>query len=327
MTTLSLDPALAAFADAIHTKVGTAPPRIPPAAPAAGQSRAEWLADVEEARSVGDGLAAIVIDQHDLPLAQVAAVVDQPIPVAGAALQSRVYVPYGDGPFPALVYLHGGAWWLAGGSRGFALNDRHCRILCAGAETIVVTVDYRLAPEFPFPIQLEDAYDAVRWVQQGEHALAIDRQNVSVSGTSSGGNLAAALCLLARERGAPAIRAQLLHVPALDLTLRSPSVLANPEIVGQLHAVIDLYVSPDQRSVPTVSPLLANDLGGLPAAFIATGRYDPLRDDGERYAERLSEDGTAVRWIDYPMFHGIGLPETIRMMYADMVASLRVAQA
>jgi len=326
VTTTFLDPALEAFADAIHAKVGTAPPRIPPAAPASGRSRAQWLADVEDARAAGDGLAAIVIGDLELPRPDVAAVVDQPIPVAGATIPSRVYVPHGEGPFQALVYFHGGAWWLAGGERGFALNDSHCRILCAGARAVVVNVDYRLAPEFPFPVQLEDAFDAVRWVQQGDHSLAVDRANVSVSGTSSGGNLAAGICLLARERGTPAIRKQILHVPALDLTLRSPSVVADTEFVDQLSAVIDLYVSPEQRSEPTVSPLLADDLGGLPPAFIATGQYDPLRDDGRRYAERLEAAGVAARWMDYPMFHGIGLPQTFVAMYADMVAALRAAQ-
>jgi acetyl esterase len=326
MTTVALDPALAEFARVVHASVGTAPPRIPSAAAAPGQSPAQWLADVEDARSVGDGLAAIVIDHLDLPRPEVAAVLDQPIAVAGAAIHSRVYIPHGEGPFPAVVYFHGGGWWLAGGARGFALNDSHCRILCAGAETIVVTVDYRLAPEFPFPLQLEDAFDAVCWVQQGDHTLAIDRENVSVCGSSSGGNLAAAVCLLAREGGAPAIAAQILHVPALDLTLGSPSVLADPETASHLSAVIDLYVAPEQRSEPTVSPLLADDLGGLPPAFIATGRYDPLRDDGQRYAERLFADGTAVTWIDYPMFHGIGLPETMRTMYADIIGTLRAAR-
>jgi len=326
MTTASLDPALTEFADAIHAKVGTAPPRIPPAAPASGQSRAQWLAEVEDARAAGDGLAAIVLEHLRLPRPDVAAVLDQPIPVDGATIQSRVYVPPGEGPFPGLVYFHGGAWWLAGGARGFALNDSHCRILCAGAGTIVVNVDYRLAPEFPFPVQLEDAFDAVCWVQQGDHALAVDRELLSVSGTSSGGNLAAAVCLLARERGAPAIRAQILHVPALDLTLRSASVLADPEAAVHLSAVVDLYVSPEQRAEPTVSPLLADDLGRLPPTFVATGQYDPLRDDGQRYADRLFADGTAVRWVDYPTCHGIGLPETIQSMYGDMVAALRAAR-
>ena len=323
MTTTALDPALVELAETIHAKVGTAPPRIPPAAPGGSQTRAQWLAEVEAARSIGDGLAAIVIDHLGLPRPDVAAVLDQPIPVTGGTIDSRVYVPHGEGPFPGVVYFHGGAWWLGGGTRGFALNDRHCRILCADAATIVVNVDYRLAPEFPFPVQLEDAFASVRWVQEADHALEVDRAKVTVSGTSSGGNLAAAVCLLARERRSPAIRAQILHVPALDLTFRSSSVSQDPDAARQLSAVTDLYVSPEQRSDPRVSPLLADDLGGLPPAFIATGRHDPLRDDGQRYAERLSADGTAATWIDYPMFHTIGLPETLRAMYANMSEALR----
>src|SRR5207245_2641629 len=107
----------------------------------------------------------------------------------------------------------------------------------------------------------------------------------------------------------------------------SSSIQEDPETARHLAAVVDLYVARDQRSEPSVSPLLANELGGLPSAFIATGQYDPLRDDGRRYAERLSADGTDVAWIDYPMFHGIALPETMEAMYADMVAALRASQA
>jgi acetyl esterase len=327
MTAAALNPALAEFADVIHAKVGTAPPRIPPACPTSGQSRAEWLAEVEYARAEGDRLAAIVIDHLGLPTPEVAAVDERLIPVRGATITSRVYVPRGAGPFPALVYLHGGAWWLAGGVRGFALNDSHCRILCAAAETVVINVDYRLAPEFPFPVQLEDAFDAVVWTQRAADALGLDPENVSISGTSSGGNLAAAVCLLGREQGGPRIRSQLLHVPALDLTLQSASLQEDRETISHLSAVIDLYVSRQQRLRPTVSPLLADDLRDLPPAFIATGQHDPLRDDGRRYADRLSADGTEVSWVDYPMFHGIGLRETMEAMYADMVSALRIFQA
>ena len=323
MTALTMSPALADLAEAIHAKVGTAPPRIPPASPAPNQSREEWADEVEDARAEGDRLAGIVIEHLRLPRPNVAAVHDQLVPVGGATIPSRCYIPHGTGPFPAVVYYHGGAWWLAGRARGFALNDSHCRILCEGASAVVVTVDYRLAPEFPFPVQLEDAFDAVRWLQTGDHALPIIRDAISVSGTSSGGNLAAAVCLLARERGGPVIRSQLLHVPALDLTLGSPSVREDRETAGHLDEVVDLYVRPNQRLDPAVSPLLAEDLGGLPPTFIATGQFDPLRDDGARYAHRLSTDGTKVTWVDYPMFHGIALRETLDAMYADMITALR----
>lgn len=323
MTAATLSPALAELADAIQAEVGTAPPHIPSAAPAPGGTRAAWLAEVEVARAEGDRLASIVGDRLVLPAPEVRSVRDEPIPVHGGNIVGRVYVPHGEGPFPAVVYFHGGAWWLAGGARGFALNDSHCRILCAGAGMVVVNVDYRLAPEFPYPVQLEDAFAAVRWTQMSEDTLDVDGKNVSVCGTSSGGNLAAAVCLLARQRGTPSIVGQLLHVPALDLTLGSPSVQEDPGTAEHLSAVIDLYVAARQRAEPSVSPLLADDLGGLPPAFIATGQHDPLRDDGRRYAERLSADGTDAVWVDYPMFHTIGLPETIEAMYADMVAALR----
>jgi acetyl esterase len=323
MTVATLSPALADLADAIQAEVGTAPPQIPSASPGPGQGRAEWLAEVEAARAEGDRLAAIVIDRLGLPVPEVSSIRDMQIPVNGGNLASRVYVPHGEGPFPAVVYFHGGAWWLAGGSRGFALNDSHCRILCAGAATVVVSVDYRLAPEFPYPMQLEDAFAAVRSTQMSVSSLEVDGENVSVSGTSSGGNLAAAVCLLARQRGGPSIAGQLLHVPALDLTLGSPSIQEDPATAGHLSAVIDLYATAEQRAEPSVSPLLADDLAGLPQAFIATGQHDHLRDDGRRYAERLSAAGTDAVWIDYPMFHTIALPETLDAMYADMISALR----
>jgi acetyl esterase len=323
MTAETLDPALAEFAAVIHAKVGTVPPRIPPPSPAIDQTHSEWLAEIEAARAEGDRLAGIVIEHLDLPSPDVGAVEDHVIPVRDGAVRCRVYLPKGDGPFPGLVYLHGGAWWLAGGTRGFALNDSHCRILCADAQTVVVSIDYRLAPEFPFPIQLDDAFESVAWTHCSGDDLRIDSANVSIAGTSSGGNLAAAVCLLARERGGPPIRAQILHVPVLDLTLGSPSVQADSEMEDHLSAVIDLYVTREQRTKPTVSPLLANDLSNLPPAFIATGQHDPLVDDGRRYAERLLADGTDATWVDYPMFHGIGLPSTMAAMYADIVAALR----
>jgi acetyl esterase len=327
MTAETMNPALANFANLIHAKVGIEPPLIPSASPTVGQTRDEWLADVEAARAEGDRLAGIVAEHLGLSAADVAAVEERPIPVQGTTVNSRVYIPHGQGPFPGLVYLHGGAWWLAGGARGFALNDSHCRMLCAEGKTVVVTVDYRLAPEFPFPIQLEDAFQAVAWVQRADNEFGIDPSKVSVAGTSSGGNLAAAVCLLARDRGGPKIQSQILHVPVLDLTLQSDSVHEDPETARHLEAVIDLYVTSRQRDQPTVSPLLAADLRNLPPAFIATGRYDPLRDDGRRYAERLLAEGTEAAWIEYSMFHGIGLPETLNAMYSDMAAVLRTFHA
>jgi len=148
-----------------------------------------------------------------------------------------------------------------------------------------------------------------------------------VMGGSSGGNQAAAVCLLARDRGGPAIRSQMLHVPALDLTLSSPSAREEPAVLAGLTGVVRLYATAEQVLDPYVSPLLAEDLSGLPPAVIVTGEYDFIRDDGRRYAVRLAEAGVEVRALEYPMLHNISLPETTEQMFADMIEAVGVAQA
>ena len=323
----TLDPRLAAIVGEIMAALPATPPEPPTPAPKPGQSRAEWAADVAAARSAHDAPPEVVA--HLLPPRSptVASVIDHDIDVDGGQVTARVYSPVGAGPFPAIVFYHGGAWWLAGGETGFGLTDGFCRIYCAETGSVVVNVDYRLAPEHPYPRQLEDSYTGMLWTVEHASELNVDPANVSVMGQSSGGNLAAAVCLLARDRGGPAIRSQTLHIPGLDLTLTSPSITEDPATLAGLRQVRLLYAREDQFTDGYVSPLLAEDLSGLPPAIIVTGEHDFVRDDGRRYAARLTAAGVDVRALEYPMLHGVALPETTEQMLADMVTALREVQA
>ncbi|GAA1711769.1 alpha/beta hydrolase [Fodinicola feengrottensis] len=308
----TMDPRLAMLVAEVMSQLPADLPALPSPWPAPGQSRAEWLAEVTAVRAAHDAPADVLAQLLPAAPPDAPTVSDREVEVEGGRITVRVYTPAGEGPFPALVYYHGGAWWLGG---GFALTDLYCQRFCAALGSVVVNVDYRLAPESPYPQQLEDAYAALLWT-----VSSLRPTEVSVAGASSGGNLAAALCLLARDRGGPAIRSQLLHVPGLDLTLSSPSLRADPAVLPNLDGVRRLY-STDWEN-PYVSPLLATDLAGLPPAVIVTGRHDFLRDDGRRYAERLSEAGVPVVALEYPMLHNIALPETIETMVTEMTAAL-----
>lgn len=296
-------------------------PPIPSREPAPGQSREDWLDEVRTIRDAHDAAAKVLAVHLVTDAPKVASVVDHKVEADGRPLTARVFTPEAPGPHPGIVFFHGGAWWLAGGETNFALTDDYCRTFAARVPAVVVNIDYRLAPEAPFPHQLHDSFAGLEWVVAHAAELDIDPERIAVMGASSGGNQAAAVCLMARERGHPRIAAQILHVPVLDLTGGSPSLREDPSW-DDLNDVIDLYATGDQRSHPLASPLLADTLAGLPPAVIVTGEYDALRDDGRRYVERLAADGVLVRHLHYPMLHNIALPETSEQMFADMVGAI-----
>jgi acetyl esterase len=302
-------------------------PPFPSPAPSGGQSREEWLAEVATCRARWDALAAAGSSTAGRTGPDVGSVRDHPIPVEGAAITARAYTPVGSGPFPAIVSYHGGAFWMAGGEVGFALAEAPCRDLCAGLGSVVVHVDYRLAPEHPYPVQLEDNYTALTWVVDHAAELDVDPANLSVMGASSGANQAAAVCLLARNRGGPTLRGQILLAPTLDFTGSSPSIAQEPMAALVKAVVAPLYAPPDRWTDPLVSPLLAEDLSGLPPAVIVTGAHDPLRDDGRRYAQRLGGAGVDVWWREYPMLHDVALPETYSQLTGDLVTAVGTIQA
>ena len=240
------------------------------------------------------------------PSKPVAQVNDRVIPGPAGEIPVRVYTPEGDGPFPLLVYVHGGSWVIC----TLDTHDGLCRRLANQAGCVVVSVDYRLAPEHPFPAAPEDCYAATQWVAAHATTLNGDATRVAVGGDSAGGNLAAVVALLARERGGPPLVFQLLIYPATDLRMGSPSIEENAEGYGLTKRDMLWFRGHYLRSAadatdPLASPLLAPDLRGVPPALIITAEYDPLWDEGERYGARLREAGVPVTISRYDgMIHG-----------------------
>lgn len=259
----------------------------------------------------------------------VASVTARAIPGPGGPLEVWIYRPMD--PFrAALVYFHGGGW-VIGTLEG---ADGSCRQLANRGRCVVVSVGYRLAPEAKFPSPVEDAYASVRWVADHAPELGVDPSRIAVGGSSAGGNLAAAAGLVARDRGGPPIAFQLLTVPVTELRSSARSTDEFAEGYGLTRADMEWYgshyVATDaDRDHPYASVLRA-DLNRLPPAFVITAECDPLRDDGEAYADRLREAGIAASHKRYPgMFHGfLGFPEQLtdaEEAFEDAGAALRAA--
>ncbi len=253
------------------------------------------------------------------PVTPVSTVEDRRVPRDGGAEDAvpvRVYTPRSRPAhdLPAVVYLHGGGWVIG----DLDTYEPDCRRLADATGALVVGVDYRLAPEHPFPAALEDTWAVLCWAA---HRYG----RVAVAGDSAGGNLAAALVLRARDAGGPQVTAQMLNYPVLDATASMPSYEEfdeGPNLTsGEMRWFIGAYLPREQdRRNPLASPLLAADLAGLPPAVVSTAGYDPLRDEGDRYAERLRAAGVEVVHRRYDsLVHGfVGL--------GDGVAACRVAR-
>jgi acetyl esterase len=238
---------------------------------------------------------------------EMASVTDRTVPGPAGDIPVRVYVPTDDpGPRPVLVYFHGGGWVIG----DLDTHDGTVRAVAEGSGVTVVSVDYRLAPEHPFPAALDDCLAAVRWVAANAADLDVDAARLAVGGDSAGGNLAAVVAQALRG-GGPDVRFQLLVYPVTDGTLSLPSVEENAEGYFLTTATMtwfwQQYVGDGDWTDPRVSPLHADDdvLAGLPPALVITAEYDPLRDEGEAYAARLAAagvDATASRYDR--MIHG-----------------------
>jgi acetyl esterase len=201
-------------------------------------------------------------------------------------------------PPPVLVYFHGGGWTIG----DLDTHDVLCRQLCDQAGVAVVSVDYGLGPEQPFPRAVDDCLAATRWVRQEAQALGVDAQRLAVSGDSAGGNLAAVVALLMRDAGDHAPLLQLLIYPATDMRAVAPSHTSNGQgyllTRDSIHYYRGHYISdPALWSDWRASPLLAKDLTRLPPALVLTAGYDPLRDEGRQYADALSAAGNAVQYV------------------------------
>ena len=245
--------------------------------------------------------------QPDAP--EVAVVRELSAPGPGGAISLRAYRPAGSDAaarLPVLVYYHGGGWVIG----DLDTHDTLCRELCNLSGCAVVAVDYRMGPEHPFPAAVDDALAATRWIHANASSLHVDASRLAVGGDSAGGNLAAVVALAARDAGNLPITFQLLIYPATDQSRTAASHATNGE--GYLltrdtmryfhdHYIHDIAQDREWRA----SPLLHADHAGLPPAFLLTAGYDPLRDEGLQYAQKLSEAGSIATLVNFErQIHG-----------------------
>jgi acetyl esterase len=231
---------------------------------------------------------------------------DRVIPGPAGEIAVRVYTPEGNGPFPVLVFFHGGGWVLG----NLDSHDETCRILTNATGALTIAVDYRLAPEHKFPAAAEDCYAAAKWAAENASSLGGDGGRLAVGGDSAGGNLSAAVAQMARDRGGPHLCHQLLLYPAIDPACDTRSQKALAE--GYLLSRADMfwfwnhYLRGEQdRANPYANPARAQNFRGLAPATVITAEFDPLRDEGEAYAARMREAGVPLVCTRYDgVIHG-----------------------
>jgi acetyl esterase len=236
------------------------------------------------------------------------AISDHTVPGAQGAIPIRIYAPADPGAAasPALLDIHGGGFVVGSIDMEHAFATQVARDLGA----VVVTPEYRLAPEHPFPAGVDDCFAVLQWVAANASELGVDATRIAVGGQSAGGGLSAAIALMARDRGGPSICFQFLGIPELDHRLETASMRAfvDTPLWNRPNAELSwsYYLGPDVVSVsPYASPAMATDLVGLPPAYVTTMEFDPLRDEGISYALRLLEAGVSVELHSYPgTFHG-----------------------
>jgi acetyl esterase len=241
---------------------------------------------------------------------------DDPVPVGDVSdftieseereIPARAYVPEGEGPFPVVAFFHGGGFVLG----SIDIYDNLCRLLAMQSECLVVSVGYRLAPEHPWPAALEDCYDATLWLSRNADRFSGDGTRLAVAGDSAGGNLSATVSLLARERGMPDIDRQILLYPSTaylePMASRAENASGYFLTAEDLIWFVKQYIeSPFDAYNPLAFPLQACDLSELPPAFVLTCGFDPLRDEGIEYGDRLRNAGVDVEHTNYEsMIHG-----------------------
>ena len=256
---------------------------------------------------------------------------DRQIPGPAGQIRVRVYTPEGNAPFPILVFFHGGGFVIG----SIEVYDEFCRELTNGIGGIVVSVDYRLAPEHKFPAAVEDCYAATKWVAENASSIGGDAAHIAVSGDSAGGNLAAVVAQIARDSKKLPLAYQVLMYPVTGAGYDTQSVRENA--IGYFLTKDDmmwfdsLYLRNDaDRANPRVAPLRAKTLSGLPPALVITAEFDPLRDDGEAYADKLRQSGVPVVCTRYNgMIHGfMGMPfDQGKKARQEVIRTLRSAFA
>ena len=230
----------------------------------------------------------------------VAEVAERTIPGPAGDLTVRIYTPFGNGPFPVLTYFHGGGFVLC----SLDSHDSICRVLTNAAHCTVVSVDYRLAPEAKFPSGPEDCFAATRWVAENANEIGADSGRLAIAGDSAGGALAAAVALMARDRGGPELVHQLLLCPVTNHAFDTASYRENAngyQLTGEMMRWFwghYLETEADGRNF-LASPLRAPEVSGLPPATVITAEFDPLRDEGEAYAARLDAAGVPTQLVRY----------------------------
>jgi acetyl esterase/lipase len=297
----------------------TAPPLDPDAA-----ARVASFGDVAPMRQRGLAAVRAALESAPLPndMSEMAGITDTVIPGPGGDIPARIYRPRADIGGPVLVYLHGGGL-VMGSNQSF---EPLARELASASAATVVAVDYRLAPESPPPAQFDDAYAATQWASRCAEELGVDSERLAVIGDSAGGSLAAAVTLAARDRNGPPIYAQVLLYPGLDRDMSAPSIralaggpLLARDDIDYMHTLADGDAGPP--SDPYLVPAYAADLSGLPPAILVTAGCDPIRDWGERYADRLRDADVQTTCTRYPgMYHGF-------LMRCDATARGRLAIA
>jgi acetyl esterase len=255
----------------------------------------QWALPISEVRQAFRNLWTPAITGESVSIYRVE---DVTIPSVEAPIPARIYAPGGPKPYAIILYLHGGGYVKG----GIEESDAFCRNLAHVTQHLVLSIAYRLAPEYPFPAALDDAMAAATWA--GTHAIELGGAPgaLVVCGESAGGNLAAVSCLLLRKDSRIAIRHQVLLQPVLDFTMSFPSIAMPPTecLVPRedLAWYYRIYCGDQcQPKDPRVSPIFAQDLSGLPPALIIAAEYDTLRDEAKAYAERLKGAGVATRYV------------------------------
>ena len=266
------------------------------------------------------------------PGEEVASVRDVAVPGPGGPVPVRVFRPAGDGPLPLVAYAHGGGWVL-GTLDGFGPV---CRALANASGAVVASIGYRLAPEHPFPAGLDDVRAAVRWLAANAAELDADPGRIAVAGDSAGGNLATVAARRLRDEGGPALRYQALVYPVCDSGINTPSYRECGDGFGltaeSMRRYWELYLDGADGRDPDASPLQADDLSGMPPAFVLTLREDVLRDEGEAYARALEAAGVPVTLRRYDgavhgFFRWLAKAAISRRAVAEVGAALRAGLA
>ncbi|QQK76944.1 alpha/beta hydrolase [Salicibibacter cibarius] len=255
---------------------------------------------LEEARASFEKLSATAQPEF------VENVEDRTIPGPDGDIPIRIYNPFTEGAHPALIFYHGGGWVVG----SIETHDSLCRSLANLAQCIVISVDYRLAPEHKFPKAVEDAYAAAEWVAENGADIHVDTGHIAVGGDSAGGNLATVTAMIAKEKGGPSLSYQVLFYPSTGAGIPSESQRENGKGYFLTTDMMTWFAGKyfetfDELQNPYAVPLKAEDLSGLPPALVITAEFDPLRDEGKAYADELEKAGVDVVHSCYDgMIHG-----------------------